>query len=216
MRRQASIVVALVAAALVPFALGSKEAEASTHPTLRFGSRGSAVVTLQHDLAKKGFSPGAADGIFGSHTLAAVKAFQAAHHLAVDGIVGPITWSALESSGGGGGGGGGSHPGSGPLPHWLEPIMEKACMAAHVPVSWAKSHGLYEILAHESSFMPTAKNPTSTAYGLFQFLDSTWATVGGHKTSDAYLQCVYGLKYIHSRYGDPTKAWAFWEAHHWY
>ena len=36
----------------------------------------------------------------------------------------------------------------------------------------------------ESSWNPSAKNPTSTAYGLFQFLDSTWAGVGARKTSD--------------------------------
>jgi SLT domain-containing protein len=76
--------------------------------------------------------------------------------------------------------------------------------------------GLAEILSHESSFSSTAQNPSSTAYGLFQFLDSTWATVGATKTSDPYLQCVAGLKYIKQRYGDPDKAWAFWAQHHWY
>jgi peptidoglycan hydrolase-like protein with peptidoglycan-binding domain len=64
-------------------------------PTLRQGSSGGAVVTLQHDLAAKGFSPGVADGVFGPHTNSAVRAFQSSRHLAVDGIVGPQTWNAL-------------------------------------------------------------------------------------------------------------------------
>lgn len=66
-------------------------------PTVRKGNRGSAVETLQkllmvagYDLPKYG-----ADGDFGSETLAAVKAFQKARGLEVDGIVGPKTWAAL-------------------------------------------------------------------------------------------------------------------------
>jgi putative peptidoglycan binding protein len=47
-------------------------------PTLRQGSRGSPVADLQRRLAAVGFSPGAADGIFGSLTDAAVRSFQRA------------------------------------------------------------------------------------------------------------------------------------------
>lgn len=64
-------------------------------PTLRQGSRGTAVVDLQRRLASAGFSPGAADGIFGSQTAAAVRSFQRARGLGADGIVGPLTWGAL-------------------------------------------------------------------------------------------------------------------------
>lgn len=72
------------------------------------------------------------------------------------------------------------------------------------------------LIEHESSWSNTAQNPTSTAYGLFQFLDNTWATVGGKKTSDPTTQAQLGMKYIKSRYGDPIKAKAFWQSHHWY
>jgi peptidoglycan hydrolase-like protein with peptidoglycan-binding domain len=43
------------------------------------------------------FDPGPADGIFGDHTEAAVKAFQTAFALSPDGIVGPKTWLVLHS-----------------------------------------------------------------------------------------------------------------------
>jgi hypothetical protein len=108
--------------------------------------------------------------------------------------------------------------GGGPLPDWLDPIMLRAAYAAGVPQAWAKSQALANIVSHESSFRPTAQNPTSTAYGLFQFLDTTWATVGCRKTSDAYQQSVCGLRYIQRRYHTPEAAWRFWQAQspHWY
>lgn len=62
--------------------------------TLRVGDRGSAVVTLQKNLNLVGYSL-TADGIFGSGTETAVKNFQSAHGLSVDGIVGPSTSSKL-------------------------------------------------------------------------------------------------------------------------
>ena len=64
-------------------------------PTLRLGSRGAAVVDLQRRLAAAGFSAGPADGIFGSRTDGAVRSFQRARGLKVDGVVGPLTWGAL-------------------------------------------------------------------------------------------------------------------------
>lgn len=75
---------------------------------------------------------------------------------------------------------------------------------------------LYQLVMHESGFRNTAQNPTSSAYGMFQFLDSTWKSVGGTKTSDPWKQAQYGLKYIKSRYGSPSKAWDFWQRNNWY
>lgn len=68
----------------------------SERSTLRLGSRGSEVSDLQRRLLALRFSPGPIDGIFGSMTDAAVRAFQSARQLTVDGIVGPQTWGALD------------------------------------------------------------------------------------------------------------------------
>lgn len=64
---------------------------------LRFGSTGSDVVELQTELNFLGYNVGIVDGIFGSNTQAAVKAFQTAQTLSSDGIVGPITGKQLNS-----------------------------------------------------------------------------------------------------------------------
>ena len=69
--------------------------------TLSFGSRGQDVQQLQTGLNQSppsSLSPLTADGIFGAKTLARVKEFQASRSLAVDGIVGPQTWGALQSA----------------------------------------------------------------------------------------------------------------------
>jgi TP901 family phage tail tape measure protein len=82
---------------------------------------------------------------------------------------------------------------------------------------WASHWGsLDRLVTHESSWNPNAQNPTSSAYGLFQFLNGTWGTVGGSKTSDPYQQLVLGLRYIAQRYGNPSAAWDFWQRNHWY
>jgi len=72
-------------------------------PTLRRGSRGPAVADLQRRLAAAGFSPGTADGIFGSLTDAAVKSFQRSRGITADGIVGSQTWGQFYAQPGRGG-----------------------------------------------------------------------------------------------------------------
>ena len=67
-------------------------------PLLKKGSKGEAVSRLQGGLAQLSYDPGAADGIFGGKTEAAVKAFQEDSGLEVDGIVGDATWAALEAA----------------------------------------------------------------------------------------------------------------------
>ncbi len=66
-------------------------------PTLRQGSSGAAVKTLQTRLRAHGFNV-AVDGQFGPGTANAVKSFQRARGLGADGVVGPKTWAKLNAS----------------------------------------------------------------------------------------------------------------------
>lgn len=65
-------------------------------PTLQKGATGEAVRELQIALEEIGNNPGPIDGVFGAQTEAAVKAFQQARGITVDGIVGPITWRNID------------------------------------------------------------------------------------------------------------------------
>jgi peptidoglycan hydrolase-like protein with peptidoglycan-binding domain len=51
----------------------------------------------QELLASKGFDPGPIDGRPGSRTRAAAKAYQEAHGLEADGLIGQKTWASLNS-----------------------------------------------------------------------------------------------------------------------
>ena len=68
----------------------------STRTTIKNGSTGSEVETLQMMLNEVYGSVLVVDGIFGNKTEGFVKQYQQDHGLVVDGIVGPATWNNLE------------------------------------------------------------------------------------------------------------------------
>ena len=94
----ASLAIGLVPAASA--AIGNQQAalaSTTSRPTLRYGSRGPAVVYLQQRLTALRYDVGGVDGVFGYSTLHGVYAFQKVQGISVDGVVGPITWSRLAS-----------------------------------------------------------------------------------------------------------------------
>jgi len=86
--------------------LGKKPAPADVKPlkddppTLKLGAEGWQVKRLQKLLRQHGLLPADAkiDGDFGEITDEAVKAFQLFSDLNPDGIVGTMTWRALQAS----------------------------------------------------------------------------------------------------------------------
>lgn len=71
-----------------------------SYKTIRKGNMGELVKQLQTKLSALGYDLGICgiDGDFGQATEKAVKAFQKDHGLKVDGIVGPLTWEALNGA----------------------------------------------------------------------------------------------------------------------
>lgn len=65
--------------------------------TITKGAKGELVKYLQRSLAEAGYDVGKIDGIFGSDTLSAVRAFQSDHNLTPDGKVGKLTWAAIKA-----------------------------------------------------------------------------------------------------------------------
>ena len=63
-----------------------------------FSRREERVKELQHQLAALGLKPGLIDGRYGPITTDAVRRFQRAHDLPVDGVADPVTLNALKAS----------------------------------------------------------------------------------------------------------------------
>ena len=76
------------------------------------------------------------------------------------------------------------------------------------------------IIAHESGGNPTARNPTSTASGLYQMINGTWKAYGGSTPTAAQAsvaeQNAVADRYVAARYGSWENAQAFWQSHGYY
>lgn len=92
-------------------------------------------------------------------------------------------------------------------------------LAASYGWTGAEWDALVQLWDHESGWRNTAKNPSSGAYGIPQALPaSKMGAAANPPTSSASAQIKWGLSYIQSRYGSPSKAWAAWQSRspHWY
>lgn len=74
---------------------GNISKDASKSALIKLGANNIVVRVMQIALMSKGFNPGALDGEFGNKTLTALKEFQSANNLTVDGECGQNTWTAL-------------------------------------------------------------------------------------------------------------------------
>jgi hypothetical protein len=142
-----------VAALVAPFAIAQGTGSSGKSPTastavLNKGSRGAVVARVQRAL---GVSP---TGYFGSRTRAAVRSFQRAHGLIVDGIAGPQTLAALGIS-------------AAPAP------------VAKTAAAGPPSGTLARIAQCESGSNPTAVSRTGIYRGKYQFSRATWRAMGG-------------------------------------
>jgi peptidoglycan hydrolase-like protein with peptidoglycan-binding domain len=104
------------------------------------------------------------------------------------------------------------------LPTSCNPYRDAFVRAAQytgVPQTWVENPSLCLLVRGESGWNPAAKNPNSSAYGLFQFLRSTWNSFlpeVAYGSNDPYWQAVGGFRYIKAAYKTPERAWGFWQA----
>ena len=97
-------------------------------------------------------------------------------------------------------------------PYWISQAYDR------LPQYKRERDDLHWLIMREGGGNPSrhAQNPRSTAYGLGQFLDATWAGTNIAKTSDGIKQISAMIIYCHNRYGSVAKAKAFWKARRWY
>lgn len=72
------------------------------------------------------------------------------------------------------------------------------------------------LVQRESQWDSENQNPTSSAYGLGQFLNSTWKTVGCIKTSEPTKQIDCTITYVENVYKTPTNALKHQITFNWY
>jgi hypothetical protein len=75
---------------------------------------------------------------------------------------------------------------------------------------------LTRLVGRESAWNPKAQNPTSTASGIGQMLNSTVSSLGMKKSDSAVSQLVATLSYISRRHSHPCGAWKHFQKKGWY
>lgn len=99
----------------------------------------------------------------------------------------------------------------------LSPQQIAHGMMAHYGWSSDQYHYLFKLWMRESTWNPSAVNPSSGAYGIPQALPaSQLASAGPDWKTNPATQIKWGLGYIQQRYGNPAAAWAHEESHGWY
>lgn len=94
-RRILSFLLAVVLLGGIGTVAAIQTADSSISTLSKLGSRGEEVRRIQQKLKSWGYYTGSIDGIYGTQTQSAVRKFQSANGLTVDGIAGPQTLSYL-------------------------------------------------------------------------------------------------------------------------
>jgi peptidoglycan hydrolase-like protein with peptidoglycan-binding domain len=160
---------------------------------IRKGSRGWDVSVLEFYLRSRGFRPGRVDGRFRWRTARAVRRYQRARHLLVDGIVGPQT---LRSFGIRAVSRPRSRPAAGGRRRTVRASLE----------FWARHYGIRPALVkalawHESGWQRHVRSPVG-AWGVMQVTPGTWSHVEmfliGHRVRQTMDGNVHvGVAYLH-------------------
>lgn len=85
--------------------------------------------------------------------------------------------------------------------------------------TWAANQwpALNALWSSESGWRANARNPSSGAFGIPQSLPaSKMASAGADWRTNPATQIKWGLGYIKSRYGSPSRAYAHWKKNNWY
>ncbi|RVU69932.1 MULTISPECIES: phage tail tape measure protein [Lactobacillus] len=91
--------------------------------------------------------------------------------------------------------------------HWLK--------QAHIPEKYWSA--MNYVVSHESGWNPAARNPSSGTLGLGQMQGYNLHYYRAHGSiRNAIAQLAGTYDYMNDRYGNPNKAQAWWESHHWY
>ena len=159
---------------------------------LTLGAVGWDVSVLEFFLRAKGFPPGRVDGHFTRRTARAVRRYQRARHLLVDGIAGPQTMRSF-----------------GVLPVSYRPAPRVGGHRRTVRASlnfWARHYGLDPSLVKalawmESGFQPDVRSPAG-ARGVMQVTPGTWSwvemfLVGRRVPRTADGNVHVGVAYLH-------------------
>ena len=95
---------------------------------------------------------------------------------------------------------------------------EKVALFVNEMMSQRQAKCLMWIFHKESRLDPKAKNPTSTARGIGQLLESTYRNIGLKHSADPIAQVVASIAYISERYGSggACAAKSFWQKNSYY
>jgi hypothetical protein len=98
------------------------------------------------------------------------------------------------------------------------PLMQVNAKQVARELLTVKDFKCFTQLMGKESAWKDKKNPTSSAEGVGQLLDSTYKNLGMKRSDSTVAQTVAALAYIGRKYGSggPCAAWAFWKKHSYY